>query len=140
MSTMTRDEFVRRTAGVGLAIYLGASLKGTPALPAAEATGAIEVSGAGYARVVPVGTMTQFVGDTLPAGWVVCDGSTVNISEYPSLYRLIANAHGGSRWRRKFRVPALPDMRGRVVGALASPVQAADPAPYLVAQTIIKAA
>lgn len=34
---------------------------------------------------MPVGAVTAFMGTTAPAGWLICDGSTFNESEFPSL-------------------------------------------------------
>jgi len=48
-----------------------------------------------------IGSIIQFVGTTIPTGWLECDGSTITQSAYPELYDLI----GGT----------LPDFRGRVL-------------------------
>jgi microcystin-dependent protein len=48
-----------------------------------------------------IGSIIQFVGATIPTGWLECDGSTITQSDYPELYNLI----GGT----------LPDFRGRVL-------------------------
>lgn len=48
-----------------------------------------------------IGSIIQFVGTTIPNGWLECDGSTITQSAYPELYDLI----GGT----------LPDFRGRVL-------------------------
>lgn len=48
-----------------------------------------------------IGSVIQFVGTTIPNGWLECDGSTITQSAYPELYDLI----GGT----------LPDFRGRVL-------------------------
>ena len=48
-----------------------------------------------------IGSIIAFAGDTIPTGWLVCDGSSITQSAYPELYALI----GGT----------LPDFRGRVL-------------------------
>lgn len=48
-----------------------------------------------------IGSIIQFVGTTIPTGWLECDGSTITQSAYPELYDLI----GGT----------LPDFRGKVL-------------------------
>jgi microcystin-dependent protein len=46
----------------------------------------------------------------LPAGWVVCDGSALSISEYQELYALLGTTYGGDG-RSTF---GIPDLRGRI--------------------------
>lgn len=46
-------------------------------------------------------------------GWLVCDGRTVSATKYQKLFNAIAYTYGGSG--ANFR---LPDMRGRVAGAI----------------------
>ncbi|MFZ6679204.1 phage tail protein [Undibacterium sp. Tian12W] len=54
---------------------------------------------------MPVGTVTSFLGQNAPNGWLLCDGSRVDQATYPNLYPLLVNG-------------ALPDLRSRfVVGA-----------------------
>jgi len=49
--------------------------------------------------LVPVGSITAYAGTSAPTGWLLCDGTAVSSSTYPSLYALVgANT---------------PDMRGR---------------------------
>lgn len=48
-----------------------------------------------------IGSIIQFMGTTIPTGWLECNGGTITQSEYPELYALI----GGT----------LPDFRGRVL-------------------------
>ena len=56
----------------------------------------------------PIGSVMPFAGDKVPDGWLLCDGSEVNISDYPALFDVIRMAWGGDG-TTKFRVP---DMRG----------------------------
>lgn len=48
-----------------------------------------------------VGCIIQFMGSTIPNGWLECNGASISQSTYPELYNLI----GGT----------LPDFRGRVL-------------------------
>lgn len=44
-----------------------------------------------------------------PAGWLFCDGSTLNNADYPDLFGVISQTYGGVNDQFK-----LPDLRGRV--------------------------
>lgn len=60
--------------------------------------------------VIPSGTIAPFGGGTVPAGWLLCDGSTVSRSTYSSLFDAIGTAHGAGNGSSTFH---LPDYRGR---------------------------
>lgn len=61
-----------------------------------------------------IGEIRLFAGDYAPAGWVFCDGSVLNISEYDSLFQLIGSTYGGDGITN-FKVP---DLQGRApIGA-----------------------
>jgi microcystin-dependent protein len=57
-----------------------------------------------------VGEIRVFAGNFAPAGWALCDGSTLAISTNEALYALIGTTYGGDG-QSTF---ALPDLRGRV--------------------------
>ena len=57
-----------------------------------------------------VGEIRIFAGNFAPAGWNFCDGSTLAISEFDTLYNLIGTTYGGDG-QQTF---ALPDLRGRI--------------------------
>jgi microcystin-dependent protein len=57
----------------------------------------------------PVGTILPFAGDTAPAGWLLCNGASVNRSTYATLYAVVANRFGSAD-SSNFNVP---DFRGR---------------------------
>lgn len=61
----------------------------------------------------PPGTIAPFAGDevSLPAGWLICDGSEVSRLTYANLFDAIGIAHGAGNGTTTFN---LPDMRGRV--------------------------
>lgn len=60
---------------------------------------------------VPSGTILPFGGSviTVPSGYLVCDGSEVNIADYPLLFAAIGTSWGGNG-TTTFR---LPDLRGQ---------------------------
>ncbi|MCP4134599.1 MAG: tail fiber protein [bacterium] len=60
------------------------------------------------AKTVPVGTVLSFAGDSVPDGWLLCDGSQVSKEEYSSLYSVI-----GVNWGGDSIIFNLPDLRGR---------------------------
>jgi len=72
-----------------------------PSVPYAEASFSTQ----------PVGTVIAFAGDEekVPAGWLLCDGREVSISEYPALWEVIGAAWGNGNNSSTFNVP---DMRG----------------------------
>lgn len=52
----------------------------------------------------------MFAGNFAPAGWMFCEGQTLSIAEYETLYNLIGTTYGGDG-QLTFQ---LPDLRGRV--------------------------
>lgn len=61
---------------------------------------------------VPVGSMIIFAGPkaNIPAGWLACDGASVNSTDYPKLHGVLGTSWGdGSNGSGDFN---LPDMRG----------------------------
>lgn len=52
-----------------------------------------------------VGEITIYAGATAPAGWLVCDGSTVSQTEHPELFAVLGSTYGAPG--------RLPNMRGR---------------------------
>lgn len=57
-----------------------------------------------------VGEIRMFAGNFAPAGWMLCEGQQLPISEYETLFQLIGATYGGDG-QSTF---ALPDMRGRI--------------------------
>src|SRR5580765_914368 len=57
-----------------------------------------------------VGEIRMFAGNFAPAGWALCDGSILPISENDVLFTLIGTTYGGDG-QQTF---ALPDLRSRV--------------------------
>lgn len=77
--------------------------------------GGLDVAGDIYHRngavVEPVGVILDYAGDTAPAGWLLCNGSTVSRSTYADLFDIIGTKFGAGNGTTTF---TLPDFRGRV--------------------------
>src|SRR5438552_10310906 len=56
-----------------------------------------------------VGEIRIFAGNFAPAGWMICDGQLLPISENDTLFNLIGTTYGGDG-QETF---ALPDLQGR---------------------------
>src|SRR6056300_957789 len=59
----------------------------------------------------PVGLIAPYAGLAAPSGWLLCDGSEVDIAAYSQLYDVIGTTYKASPTVGKF---AVPDLRGRV--------------------------
>jgi microcystin-dependent protein len=57
-----------------------------------------------------VGEIRMFGGNFAPAGWMLCEGQLLPISEYETLFNLIGTTYGGDG-QSTF---GLPDLRGRL--------------------------
>jgi len=57
-----------------------------------------------------VGELRMFAGNFAPAGWMMCEGQLLPISENETLFQLIGTTYGGDG-ESTF---ALPDLRGRI--------------------------
>lgn len=62
-------------------------------------------------ELCPIGTIQTFAFNTVPEGWLVCDGGLLSINLFPELYSVIGTLFGGNG-ESNF---ALPDLRGRFV-------------------------
>lgn len=62
---------------------------------------------------IPVGAIFAFPSETIPDGYLPCEGQEVSISQYPELYKLIGNTFGGSS-----KIFNLPDLQGQFVRGL----------------------
>jgi microcystin-dependent protein len=56
-----------------------------------------------------MGEIRMFAGLTPPVGWHLCDGSLINIAEYPELFQLLGTRYGGDG----VATFCLPDLCGR---------------------------
>ena len=78
-------------------------------------TAAIATNTAAIARVmgvptIPTGGLLMWMGTTVPAGWLLCDGAAVSRTTYASLYAILGDRAGPGDGSTTFNVP---DMRGR---------------------------
>ena len=58
-----------------------------------------------------IGEIRPFAFGIVPQGWLLCDGTLLNIQQYQALYALIGITYGGNGTTNF----ALPDLRGRAV-------------------------
>lgn len=64
--------------------------------------------------IIPVGTIWEYAGQTAPAGWLICDGTSVSNTTYPALWQTIGTTYGGAG--SSFNLPNL-DGRSTIGGA-----------------------
>lgn len=57
------------------------------------------------------GEIKMWAGDTIPEGWLLCDGSEVSKTDYPNLYSAIGDLWGTPNSSSNFK---LPNLNGRV--------------------------
>ena len=55
----------------------------------------------------PIGIIQAFSGTTIPRGFLLCDGASYKVADYPDLYAVIGNTYGGDS--TNFNVPNLID-------------------------------
>jgi len=60
--------------------------------------------------IVPIGTILSYGGATVPAKWLLCDGSQVNRVTYGSLFAILGTTYGAGDGSTTFN---LPDLRQR---------------------------
>lgn len=63
-----------------------------------------------WSQPLPSGCIQMFAGNTIPSGWLECDGSAVSRTTYASLFAAIGTTWGTGDGSTTFN---LPDMRGR---------------------------
>lgn len=56
---------------------------------------------------VPIGTIVDFAGPNIPAGWFLCDGSAVGRADYPQLFAAISTYWGVGNGSTTFNLPNL---------------------------------
>jgi microcystin-dependent protein len=71
---------------------------------------AVEKAEAPVVATVPPGTIAAFAGSSIPAGWRLCDGSSVNRTDSAALFAAIGTSWGNGDGTTTFNVP---DLRGR---------------------------
>lgn len=55
--------------------------------------------------VIPTGTIAPFGGGTVPAGWMLCDGSAISRTTYSSLFAAINTTYGSGDGLSTFTLP-----------------------------------
>ena len=58
----------------------------------------------------PIGFIAIWPGDTMPTGWLLCDGSEISRTAYADLFALVGTTYGAGDGVSTF---LLPDFRGR---------------------------
>ena len=74
--------------------------------------------------VVPIGVITMFGGATAPAGWLLCQGQSLDTTAYAGLFAVFGYAHGGSgpnfnlpNLQQRFPIGAGPNPLGQLGGS-----------------------
>ena len=80
--------------------------------------------GNGSVLDMPLGTILPIATESVPEGWVLCDGQDISIEEHQSFYNLVGTSYGpgDSAFWAQVGFPAttfnVPDLRGRtIIGA-----------------------
>lgn len=65
---------------------------------------------------LPIGGIIAFASDTIPSGWLLCDGRAVSRTEYAELFKAIGLSYveEGYEWQDEERFP-LPNGKGRTL-------------------------
>lgn len=58
---------------------------------------------------IPIGVVQAFAGNTVPNGWLLCDGSAVSRTDYAELYAVIGDIYGAGDGSTTFNLPNLVD-------------------------------
>lgn len=66
---------------------------------------------AGGGDTLPIGAILPFSSDTIPNGWLLCDGSIVEQAEYPELFEVIGTTYGHYS-KTDFKLPDLRRQSG----------------------------
>lgn len=56
---------------------------------------------------VPVGTIIPFAGNSVPQGYLLCDGSAISRTDYASLFAVIGTIYGAGDGNSTFNLPNL---------------------------------
>ena len=62
-------------------------------------------------NAIPVGTILPFAGNTIPSGFLACNGAEVSRTTYAALFSAIGTTYGGGNGSSTFNVPQLEDNR-----------------------------
>ena len=74
--------------------------------------------GGGSSSGTPTGTIVQYAADSAPTGWLLCDGSEVDMSTYSDLHDVLKDAGGDDAYAYgegdSYSTFNLPDLQGRI--------------------------
>lgn len=76
---------------------------------ATDAAGALSNLGVDITSLNPTGTIIAFAGNTLPDGYLLCDGSKVSRTTYKKLFGVIGTTYGAGDGTTTFTLPNLID-------------------------------
>jgi len=62
---------------------------------------------------MPMGAVIPFAGDNVPVGYLLCDGSEVEIAKFPRLFDIIGTTYNGIAPLQGINTFRVPDLRGR---------------------------
>jgi microcystin-dependent protein len=66
-------------------------------------------AGNSFDYILPPGVIMPYAANSIPAGWLLCDGGAVSRTTYANLYALVGDAYGPGDGVNTFNVP---DLRG----------------------------
>lgn len=69
----------------------------------------ITVSEADLLQAVPTGSIQPYAGASIPAGWLLCDGSAVSRTDYTALFAAIGTLYGTGDGSTTFNLPDFTD-------------------------------
>lgn len=67
------------------------------------------ISGDFNGESLPVGFMGPWPSDTIPYGWLLCDGQAISRTEYADLFAVLGTSHGVGDGSTTFNVPDMRD-------------------------------
>jgi microcystin-dependent protein len=76
-----------------------------------EAEAMVDQAAQELIKTMLTGAIFPFAGETIPAGFLLCDGAAVSREEYADLFAVIGVTYGSGNGSTTFN---LPDLRGRV--------------------------
>lgn len=56
-----------------------------------------------------IGEVRTFLGDKVPEGWLLCDGSELSRNHYPKLFEVIGTLYGDGDEISTFEIPTIID-------------------------------
>lgn len=64
-----------------------------------------------FVNTIPTGTILPFAGNSIPSGFVACNGAEVSRSTYSTLYSVIGTTYGNGNGSTTFNLPSVEDNR-----------------------------